>query len=1241
MRYLIVLAVLFSHLSWAQELDKVTLQLQWYHQFQFAGYYVAKEKGFYKEAGLDVEIKEVELGRNLVDDVIDERVEFGIGGSSLIADRANGKQIIALAAILQSSPIVLVTKESSGINTIEDLKGKRFGGHGGGTIGTASIHAMLQNKEIDINHVGCDHNKTDIENLLADNVDVISIYKTSDLYTLKQMEVPYRIFNPKDHGFSFYSDILFTNEEEVQYHKERILRFTNASLKGWEYAFSHIDETVHLILDKYNSQNKTYDALTYEAIGLKELAYYRTNEIGAMDNKKIKRIYDIYRKIGLLEHNSSLGNFVLQDDDYPVMFTEEEEGYLKYKEKITICGKTDWKPYIDFTGDKPKGIAPDLVKEYEKIIGIPIEYVKTADWDDCINKTSSREIDVADIILQTPNIHEHLTPSVSFESDSLILASKLERPYISNIASAGHLNVAIIRGNDNLSFYVKTKYPNLDLHYVKNIDEGLKRVSEGEVDAYVGMFRPTAFAVTEKYVNELKINGQFNTLELKGSFGVRKDDPILLGILNKAIESLDPKIKREIINSWISVKQEKAFDYSLFWKILSAIVFFVLMLIYRQRILKRENKALQTANLRISKQQQKLQEQKTLHELMFNSTTDGVLMLKNGKFIDCNAAAVNMLKFNNKEEVLRLTPALLSPKYQPDGRLSSEKADEMMAVAYQNGVHRFEWMHTKATGETFWVEVTLTPIAIDETKLLYGVWRDISERKKLEQDNASLKEQIELAFSASRDGIWDWDMQNNTYYFSPRWKEMLGYKDDELDNNLTTWQSLLHPEDIKQANSEIRRNLEGKTDVYENKHRLRHKDGHWVWVLDRGLTQFNEKGQAIRMIGTHTDLTTEINLTNKLSELNHSLETKIEEAVSSLKKAQQQAKLGSWKLNIETNDLVWSDETYNIFELPNSSEMATYDNFLRAIHPEDVESVNDAYTKSLKTREPYDITHRLLMVDGRIKYVREHCDTSFGADGKPLVSVGTIQDITTEYAAVQELRHKDEMLFRQSRLAQMGEMISMIAHQWRQPLSAISMTSAALERKVEQDQFDKAFFDSRLNRISEYVQHLSATIEDFRNFFKSDKNKQETQFSEIVENALSLVRPGLESRNITLLTDCKCQGNMFTYQNELLQVVLNLLKNAEDALREHKIENKVINMRCYSDNKRAFLEIEDNAGGIEPSILEKIFEPYFTTKDEHNGTGLGLYMSKVIVEEHCGGVLRVSNSGHGAIFTIEMDKKSQ
>jgi PAS domain S-box-containing protein len=407
--------------------------------------------------------------------------------------------------------------------------------------------------------------------------------------------------------------------------------------------------------------------------------------------------------------------------------------------------------------------------------------------------------------------------------------------------------------------------------------------------------------------------------------------------------------------------------------------------------------------------------------------------------------------------------------------------------------------------------------------------------------------------------------------------------------------------------------------------------------LDRGKTKFDDIGNAIRMIGTHTDLTDEINLSNKLSELNHNLETTIEIAISDLKKAQSQAKLGSWKLDIVNDILTWSDETYNIFELPKTIEMLTYEHFLNSIHPDDIEKVQTAYSSSLETQKPYNVIHRLLMSDGRVKYVREHCETTFDTEGNALMSIGTIQDITVEHLAVEELRHKDKIMFRQSRMAQMGEMISMIAHQWRQPLNAITLTTAALEFKIEDNTYDKLFFKSRLERITNYVKYLSSTIEDFREFFKPDKMKEETTFCKIMENTLGLVRVGLETKNITVLTEYNCKGSMLSYNNELLQVAMNLIKNAEDALLDNKIINPTIRIKCYSDSVQSVLEVEDNAGGIDTPIVEKIFEPYFTTKEERNGTGLGLYMSKMIVEEHCKGTLSVHNSSVGAVFRIVLN----
>ena len=1235
MKYLIVMLLLVSHLFSAQDIEKVTLQLQWYHQFQFAGYYMAKEKGFYEKEGLDVDIREVNFSDDSIEDVLAQKVHYATGGTSLVVDKSNGKDIVLLAAILQASPIVIVTKENSDIQRIEDFSGKHIDASGA-MVDAVSILGLFNERNITLESPKHYHHASDIKtSLFEDHHSAgIVIYNTNETYQLDTMGIKYKLFHPKDYGYSFYSDILYTSGNEIKQHPKRADAFKRASLEGWKYAFSHIDETIAIILDKYNTQNKTAKALAYEAHVLKQLAYYKTEELGYICTKKMRKIYATYQKIGLIQNNIEFEKFVYRDDSMNSMFTKKEKNYLKEKKEITICGQRKWLPLMDTTGKEPKGILVDLVKEYEKTIGIPLKFVSTNNWEDCIERTQKNEIDIVIPLLKKPNKYKHLTPTKAIAKDYLVLVSKIEKSFIHDIKKIDKMKVSIHKRRKGHIHYIQTNYPNLELVFVNDIQEGLQGVIEGKVDAYLGTMLPSSFAISQHYSTELKINGRFMDVEFTGSIGVKKNDPILLDIFNKAIDTLDPRVVREIRNNWISVKAEQSFDYNLFWKI--GIGFFLLLfvLVYRQQLLRNEHKKLRAAYNKINIQRSKLKEQKTIYELIFNSITDGVLMLENGEFIDCNQPIVKMLKYNKKADILNLTPSDLSPLYQPDGRLSSEKSQEMIALAFKNGVNRFEWIHTRATGEDFWAEITLTPIEIDKKSLLHVVWRDISERKKLEHDHASMKEQMELAFSGNRDGLWDWDLINNTVYFSQRWKEMLGYRNDEIENTFSTWQDRVHPDDLEQALNDIQLNLDGKTDVYENKHRLRHKDGHWVWILDRGKTKFDDIGNPVRMIGTHTDLTTEINLSTKLSDLNHSLEKKIEEAISGLKKAQEQAKLGSWKLDILKNTLVWSDETYEIFELPHTANMATYENFLNGIHPDDRDKVNRAYLHSLETQESYEIIHRLRMHNGRIKYVKEHCETNFDTEGKALVSFGTIQDVTTEQTALKKLRHKDEIMFRQSRFAQMGEMISMIAHQWRQPLNAISLTAAKLDLKVESDQYNKIFFTSRLERILNYVQHLSSTIEDFRDFFKPEKEKQEITFSKVIKNTLSLIGVELENNNIRVETEFNSKKRMFSYPNELLQVVLNLIKNAEDALLENKIVDPVIKLKCYSDDDHAIFEIADNAGGIDESIMDKIFEPYFTTKDEHNGTGLGLYMSKTIIEEHCDGILTVSNSNEGAVFKI-------
>jgi len=241
---------------------------------------------------------------------------------------------------------------------------------------------------------------------------------------------------------------------------------------------------------------------------------------------------------------------------------------------------------------------------------------------------------------------------------------------------------------------------------------------------------------------------------------------------------------------------------------------------------------------------------------------------------------------------------------------------------------------------------------------------------------------------------------------------------------------------------------------------------------------------------------------------------------------------------------------------------------------------------------------------------------------------------------VDKHRQKDQQLFQQSRLAQMGEMISMIAHQWRQPLSAISSTSGAINLKARLGKLDKETAHELSKDISEYAQHLSSTIDDFREFFKSNKDLKQTSYDELIKSVLKIIESSIKTQSIELILELDCNDKFKTYPNEIRQVILNLIKNAEDILIEKNISKPYIKIKTYKEDGKLILEVEDNGGGVPEDIKDVIFDPYFSTKTKKDGTGLGLYMSKTIIEEHCDGKLDLSNSSDGAVFKIILESEN-
>jgi len=213
----------------------------------------------------------------------------------------------------------------------------------------------------------------------------------------------------------------------------------------------------------------------------------------------------------------------------------------------------------------------------------------------------------------------------------------------------------------------------------------------------------------------------------------------------------------------------------------------------------------------------------------------------------------------------------------------------------------------------------------------------------------------------------------------------------------------------------------------------------------------------------------------------------------------------------------------------------------------------------------------------------------------------------------------------------------MIAHQWRQPLAAISATSASIELKASLNHLDNNTAIQKAQDISSFSQHLSKTIDDFRNFFKPNKQKEETSYDELITSIFKIIAVSIENKNIKLIEELNCHDTFISYPNELKQVILNLIKNAEDVLIEKQIENPYIKISTYKENDKHILEISDNGGGVSKDIINHIFTPYFSTKTQTEGTGLGLYMSKTIIDEHCNGELSTMNTIDGALFKITLN----
>lgn len=303
---LIFIFIVISSLIFAKDKEnvRVRLQLKWTHQFQFAGYYAAKEKGYYGEEGLDVEIMELRNNENPVDVVLSGRADFGIGSSDLVIERAQGKKIVLLASIFQHSPYIFISKKNNGVDNIHQISNKRIAieNH------ASELLYYLKNEGVKVRDIQQIPYFQGINDLLENKVDLISAYSTDELYLLNKMGVEYNVFSPRSSGVDFYGDSLFTTEEFIKKNPKIVEIFLKATLKGWEYAIKNKKELVDITRKNY-AKTRSEEQLLFEADEMEKLIVPEIVDIGYINKGRWEEIAKSYQKIGLIPDNYSIKGF--------------------------------------------------------------------------------------------------------------------------------------------------------------------------------------------------------------------------------------------------------------------------------------------------------------------------------------------------------------------------------------------------------------------------------------------------------------------------------------------------------------------------------------------------------------------------------------------------------------------------------------------------------------------------------------------------------------------------------------------------------------------------------------------------------------------------------------------------------------------------------------------------------------------------------------------------------------------
>ncbi|HZF71556.1 ABC transporter substrate-binding protein [Sulfuricurvum sp.] len=613
MKKLLLLLLFFMSVAWSRE--SVTLQLSWLNQFQFAGYYVAKENGYYSDAGLDVTILDAQNRQDPFDAVMKGKAQYGVGRSSLIVDYINGAPLVLMAAVFQSSPMMLLTRKDSNITKAQDLKNKRVM-LTGDTVEGAEMQAMLRSVGLRTTDLYVQKHSYDPMSLARRDTDAMVAYLSNEPYILQKAGIETHAIHPKDYGFDFYSDILFTTKKETLEHPQRAEAFYDASMRGWLWAFDHIEETAELIYRNYNPQHKSLDALIYEGRVLKELAFRPNTAFGSIEPIRLEMIAQGYRLMGVVPSIPSFDPLIYKHST--LNLTAKEKAWLKAHPVVRVGVDQNWPP-VESIDEKGRhiGISASYLSLLEKRLGIhfEVDYSRRL-WSDSLRAVQNKDLDMLSCAAITEKRQENLVFSRSYLKQSMVIVADSGVGYVNDLNDLNGKKVAVVRSYASEEI-LRKYYPKIIPVLADSSLEALKKVASGEAYACVEGLGTVSYLIEHYNLKRLKVVGE-TPYRYELAFAFRNDWGMLASISDKVLASITQSEYQAIHGSWLVMEKNEPINYSLVWGIAGFMGVLFIVIAYKNRrldvLVRQRTDELETFNQRLQEEIEKAVEKNRKQE---------------------------------------------------------------------------------------------------------------------------------------------------------------------------------------------------------------------------------------------------------------------------------------------------------------------------------------------------------------------------------------------------------------------------------------------------------------------------------------------------------------------------------------------------------------------------------------------------------------------------------------------------